>query len=122
MEKNYNFYITPQNEPQLKLKRLVHFLSCFWLIINCIVQAKIFPDVRLSLLFLAFVFGFYAFIQQIDGRKSNWAWWVLILFAIVSVAIPVFLILSYDLYWYLMVIAIQFIISIIIFFIFKKIK
>lgn len=120
MKKNYNFYITPQNEPQLKLKRLVHFLSCFWLIINCVVQAKIFSEV--FLLFLAFVIVFYGFIQQIDRRKSNWTWWGLVLFAIVSVAIPVFLILSYDLYWYLMVIAIQSVISIIIFFIFKKIK
>ena len=120
-KKKYDIYITPQNEPQIKLKRLIHFLSCFWLVINCIVLARLLPEPqKMRLIILAFVFIVFAFIQQIDNRRANWVWWSVIFCAILSVAIPVFDIFSYALYWYLIVIAVQIVISTIIFFIVKK--
>lgn len=119
-KKKYDYSISPHNEPQINLKRLLHFLSCLWLVINCIVLARLLPDRRLHLVFLAFVFIFYAFIQQIDTRRGNWAWWGMIFWAIFSVAMPISLVLAHNLYWYLTVIAGEIIISTIIFIIFKK--
>ena len=57
-KKKYDYSISPHNEPQINLKRLLHFLSCLWLVINCIVLARLLPDRRLHLVFLAFVFIF----------------------------------------------------------------
>ena len=120
-KKNYDWYITPQNEPHIHLKRLIHFLSCFWLVINCIVLARLLPEPqKIHLIMLAFVFIVYAFIQQIDNRRGNWVWWGIIFWAIISIAIPIYDIFSYELYWYLIVIAVQIVISTIIFFIVKK--
>jgi len=119
-KKKYDYRISPQTEPQINLKRLLHFLSCLWLVINCIVLARLLPDRRLQLVFLAFVFIFYAFIQQIDTRRGNWAWRDMIFWAIFSVAMPISLVLAHNLYWYLTVIAGEIIISTIIFIIFKK--
>ena len=120
-KKKYDVYITPQNEPQIKLKRLVHFLCCFWFAINCIVLARLLPDSqKMRFILLAFVLIVCAFIQQMDNRRDNWAWWGLIFFAIFSVVILVMDILAYGLYWCLIVIAVQILISTIIFIIFKK--
>ena len=120
-KKKYEYRITPQNEPHIHLKRLIHFLSCFWLVINCIVLARLLPEPKkTSLIMIAFVFIFYAFIQQVDDRRGNWVWYGIVFIAIISVALPAFLIFSYELYWYLIVIAVQIVISTIIFIIFKK--
>ena len=119
-KKKYDVYITPQNEPHIHLKRLIHFLFCFWLVINCIVLAILLPETWSFLLPLAFVFIFYAVIQQIDNRRGNWIWFGIIFIASFSVAMPAFVIFSYKLYWYLIVIAAQILISTIIFIIFKK--
>jgi len=120
-KKKYEYRITPQNEPHIHLKRLIHFLSCFWLVINCIVLARLLSEPRkIPLLLLAFVFIVLAFIDQIDDRRGVWAWGRIIIFPILFVAIPVFYIFSYNIYWYLIVIAVQIIISTIIFFIVKK--
>ena len=120
-KKKYDCYVSPQNEPHMKQKRLLHFLSCFWLVINCIVFANLLPTPKTSpLIALAFVFIVYAFIQQIDQRRSAWAWWAIIFWSIASVAISAGCILAYELYWYFIVIAAQIIISTIIFCICKK--
>ena len=120
-KKKYEYRITPQNEPHMKFKRLLHFLSCFWLVINCIVLARLLSEPRkIPLLLLAFVFIVLAFIDQIDDRRGMWAWGRIIIFPILSVAIPVFHIFSYNIYWYLIVIVAQILISTIIFIIFKK--
>jgi hypothetical protein len=120
-KKKYDIYITPQNEPHIHLKRLLHFLSCFWFVINCIVPARLLPEPKkTSLIVIALVIIVYAFIHQIDNRRGNWIWWSIIFWAIISVVIPMTFILENDLYWYLIVIAVQILISTIIFFIFKK--
>lgn len=121
-KKKYDIYITPQNEPHIHLKRLLHFLSCFWFVINCIVPARLLPEPKkTSLIMMAFVIIVHAFMQQIDNRRGNWVWWGIIFWAIASVALPVmYIVLENDLYWYLIVIAAQILISTIIFFIFKK--
>ena len=69
---------------------------------------------------IAFVFIFYAFIQQVDDRRGKWVWFGIVFIAIISVVLPAFVIFSYELYWYLIVIAAQILISTIIFIIFKK--
>ena len=120
-KKKYDWRITPQNEPHIHLKRLIHFLSCFWLVINCIVLARLLPEPKkTSLIMIAFVFIFYAFIQQVDNRRGNWVWFGIVFIAIISVVLPAFVIFSYELYWYLIVIAAQILISTIIFIVFKK--
>ena len=121
-KKKYDYKISPQNEPHIHLKRLLHFLSCFWFVTNCIVPARLLPEPKkTSLIGIALVIIVYAFMQQIDNRRGNWVWWGIIFFAIASVALPVmYIVLENDLYWYLIVIAAQILISAIIFFIFKK--
>ncbi len=120
-KKKYDIYITPQNEPHIHLKRLLHFLSCFWFVINCSVPARLLPEPKkTSLIAIALVIIVYAFMQQIDNRRGNWVWWGIIFWAIISVVIPMTFILENDLYWYLIVIAAQILISTIIFLIFKK--
>jgi hypothetical protein len=122
-KKKYDIYITPQNEPHIHLKRLLHFLSCFWFVINCIVPARLLPEPKkTSLIMMAFVIIVHAFMQQIDNRRGNWVWWGIIFWAIASVVLPVMYILENDLYWYLIFIAVQIIISTIILFIVKKNK
>ena len=120
-KKKYEYRITPQNEPHIHFKRLLHFLSCFWLVINCIVLARLLSEPRkIPLIMFAFVFIVLAFIDQIDDRRGVWAWGRIIIFPIISVVLPVFETFSYELYWYLIVIAVQILVSIIIFLIFKK--
>ena len=120
-KKKYDIYISPQNEPHIHLKRLLHFLSCFWFVINCIVLARLLPEPKkTSLIGIALVIIVYAFIQQIDNRRGNWTWFGIVFWAIASVVMLVMYILENDLYWYLIVIAVQILISTIIFLIFKK--
>ena len=120
-KKKYDYRITPQNEPHMKFKRLLHFLSCFWLVVNCIVLARLLPEPRkTSLILIAFVMIVHAFLQQIDDRRGNWVWFGLVFFAIFSVAMPIMFVFAHDLYWYLIVIVAQILISTIIFIIFKK--
>ena len=120
-KKKYDIYISPQNEPHIHLKRLLHFLSCFWFVINCIVLARLLPEPKkTSLIGIALVIIVYAFMQQIDNRRGNWTWFGIVFWAIASVVMLVLYILENDLYWYLIVIAVQILISTIIFLIFKK--
>jgi hypothetical protein len=120
-KKKYDIYISPQNEPHIHLKRLLHFLSCFWFVINCIVLARLLPEPKkTSLIGIALVIIVYAFMQQIDNRRGNWTWFGIVFWAIASVVMLVMDILENDLYWYLFVIAVQILISTIIFLIFKK--
>ena len=77
--RKYDYDISPQNEPYIHFKRLLHFLSCFWFVINCIVLAKLLPDQhKMPLIGLAFVIIVYALIQQIDQRRGNWTWFGII--------------------------------------------
>ena len=120
MKKGHNFYISPQNVPRIKLKRLLHLLSNMCLIINLIVFAVLLPEIRLWTLGLAFVFVAYLFLQLFDKRKDQWAWWVIIFGIVLSIAISVCYITLFDLYFYFAILAAQLIISSVIFYIFKK--
>ncbi len=119
-KKKYGDCVTPQNDPAIGIKRLLHFLLSLFLIINLIILARLLPDIRNQSVALAFVFIFYAIIQQIDRRKSNWAWWAIVFFSFFSFALPVWFVLSFDLDWYLAVIALQMTVSAAIFFIYRK--
>ena len=56
MKKNYNYWVTHQSTPQVKLKRILHILSSTCLVINLIIFAILLPDIRLWTLGLAFCF------------------------------------------------------------------
>ena len=120
MKKNYNYWVTPQNTPQFKLKRILHILSNACLVINLIAFAILLPEIRLWTLGLAFVFTAYLFLQLFDKRKDQWAWWGIIFGIVFSLVISVCYILLFDLYLYFIVIAIQIIVSTIVFCIFKR--
>ena len=120
MKKNYNYYVTPQNTPQFKLKRILHILSNASLVINLIVFAISLPDIRLWTFGLAFFFLAYTFLQLFDKRRDQWAWWVVIFGIFISIAVSVCYVLLFDLYLYFIVIAAQIIISTITFCILKK--
>ena len=119
MKKNYNYWSTPQNTPQFKLKRILHILSNACLVINLIVFAILLPEIRLWTLGLAFLFLAYTFLQLFDKRKDQWAWWVIIFGIVLSIAISVCYVLLFDLYLYFLVIMAQVIISTVIFRILK---
>ena len=120
MKKSYNYWVTPQNTPHLKSKRILHILSNTCLVINLIIFAILLPDVRLWTLGLAFVFTAYLFLQLFDKRKDQWAWWGIIFDVFISIAVSLCYILLFNLYLYFIVIAAQIIISIIIFCILTK--
>ena len=120
MKKNYNYWGTPQNTPQFKLKRILHILSSTFLVVNLIVFAILLPDIRIWTLGLAFCFIAYIFLQLFDKRKDQWAWWVIVFGIVLSLAVPVCYILLFDLYFYFAILAAQLIISSVIFYIFKK--
>ena len=120
MKKNYNYFVTPQNTPQFKLKRLLHILSSACLIINLIVFAILITERRLWTLGLAFCFLAYTFLQLFDRRKDQWAWWVIIFGIILSIAISVCYIILFDLYFYFAILVAQLIILSVIFCVFKK--
>ena len=119
MKKNYNYWVTPQNTPQFKSKRILHILSSACLVINLIVFAILLPQIRLWTLGLAFLFLAYTFLQLFDKRKDQWAWWVIIFDIVVSIAISVCYVLLFDLYLYFLVIVAQVIILTVIFRILK---
>ena len=120
MKKNYNYWVTPHNTPQFKLKRILHILSNTCLVINLIVFAILLPEIRLWTLGIAFVSTAYLFLQLFDKRKDQWAWWDIIFGIVLSLVISVCYILLFDLYLYFIVIAIQIIVSTIVFCIFKR--
>ena len=120
MKKNYNYWVTPQNTPQFRSKRILHILSNTCLVINLIIFAILLPEIRLWTLGIAFVFTAYLFLQLFDKRKDQWAWWVIIFGIVISLVISVCYILLFDLYLYFIVIAIQIIVSTIVFCIFKR--
>ena len=120
MKKNYDYYITPQNTPQIKSKRILHILSNTCLVINLIVFAILIPNIRLWTLGLACLFIAYIFLQLFDKRKYQWAWWVIIFGIVLSIAISVCYIILFDLYFYFTILAAQLIISSVIFCVFKK--
>ena len=119
MKKNCNYWATPQNTPQFKLKRILHILSSTCLVINLIVFAILLPQIRLWTLGLAFLFLAYTFLQLFDKRRDQWAWWVIIFGIVLSIAISVCYVLLFDLYLYFIVIVAQVIISTVIFRILK---
>ena len=119
MKKNYNDWVTPHT-PQFKSKRILHILSITCLVINLIVFAILLPEIRLWTLGIAIVFTAYLFLQLFDKRKDQWAWWVIIFGIVLSLVISVCYILLFDLYLYFIVIAIQIIVSTIVFCIFKR--
>lgn len=120
MKKNYDYYVTPQNTPKFKLKRILHILSNACLVINLIVFSILFPDIRLWTLGLAFCFLAYTFLQLFDKRKEQWTWWVIIFGIVLSIAISMCYILLFDFYLYFAILGGQIIIPSIIFLIFKK--
>ena len=120
MKKDYNYWVTPHNTPQFKLKRILHILSSTCLVINLIIFAILLPNIRLWTLGLAFCFLAYTFLQLFDKRKDQWAWWVIIFGIVLSLAISVCYIILFDLYLYFVVIAVQVIISTVIFGMLKR--
>ena len=122
MKKNYNYWVTPHNTPQFKLKRILHILSSACLVINLIAFAILLPEIRLWTLGLAFLFLAYTFLQLFDKRKDQWAWWVIIFGIVLSIAISVCYVILFNLYLYFVVIAVQVIISTEIFYIFYIFK
>ena len=120
MKKDYNYWVTPHNTPRFKLKRLLHILSSSCLVVNLVVFAILLPDIRLWTLGLALFFLAYTFLQLFDKRKDQWAWWVIVFGIVLSLAVPVCYILLFDLYFYFAVIGTEFIISSVIFYVFKK--
>ena len=115
MKKNHNYWFTPHNTPQFKLKRILHILSSTCLVINLIVFEILLPDIRLWTLGIAFCFLAYTFLQLFDKRKDQWALWAMIFGIFVSIAVSVCYVVLFDLYPYFIVIAAQIIISTVVF-------
>ncbi len=120
MKKNYNYFVTPQNTSQFKLKRILHILSNTCLVINLIVFAILLPDIRLWTLGLAFIFIAYTLLQLFDKRRDEWDWWVIVFGIILSVAVSVCYVILFDLYLYFIILAVQIIVSTVVFYILKK--
>lgn len=120
MKKDYDRYISPQNNPQIKSKRLVHLLSSSCLVVNLIVFAILLPDIRAWTLGLAVVFLGYAILMLFDERKSEWAWWSIILGIVISIAVSICYTLLFSLYFYFAVMGVEIILSSVIFYVFKK--
>jgi len=120
VKKDYDKYISAQNNPKIKLKRFLHLLSNGWLVINLLVFAVLLPDIRVWTLCLAAVFAGYAIILLFDKRKGEWAWWSIIVEIIISIALSVCYILVFALYFYFAIICAQIVVSAVLLHIFNK--
>ncbi len=120
VKKDYDKYVSPQNNPNIKLKRFLHLLSNGWLVINLLVFAVLLPDIRVWTLCLAAVFAGYAIILLFDKRKSEWAWWSIVTGTIISIAVSAGYVIVFELYFYLAVICAQIVVSAVLLHIFNR--
>ena len=120
MKKSYDIYISPQNNPRIHSKRLLHLLSNGFLVVNLVVFAVLLPDVRGWTVGLAAIFAAYTVLLFFDKRKREWTWWNLVFMTVVTIAISVCYILLFDLYFYFAIVGAEIILSSLLFFVLKK--
>ncbi len=120
MKKDYDGLISPQNDPHIRQKRILHLLSNGWLVLNLIVFAILVPEIRAWTVVLAVVFAVLTLIILSDERKSAWTWGSIIGEGVVSIAISVCYTLLIESRWYFAVIGAEVIISIVLLYIAKK--
>ena len=121
MKKAYDKYINPQNNPNIKLKRLIHILSNSLFVINLIIFSILLPDTRIFSLVLGILFAVHAVLLLLDNRKCEWTWLSIIFFAIIQTAITISYILLFSIYFYFTIICIEIIISVVLIYVLIKV-
>lgn len=105
MGKDYDVYVTPQNTPRFRERRMLFVAAMGMLTANLVVFACLVPEIRRGMIVCAVLITAFSVVQYFENRKAMWTWWYLLTDCVLFVLLKVGLLLRLDAYWYLAVLA-----------------
>ena len=105
MGKNYDVYVTPQNTPRFRERRMLFVAAMGMLTGNLVVFACLVPEIRRGMLVCAVLSTAFTVMQYFENRKAMWTWWYILADCALFPLLTVGLLLRLDAYWYLAVLA-----------------
>ena len=96
MKKDYDTYVTPQNTPNFRERRIIFLESMFFLLINLLVFSIVFPEEQKTSLVLFFVFLIFTIAQHFDARKDLWTWFSITVYGLIAISVTSFQIFTHS--------------------------
>ena len=103
MGKNYDVYVTPQNTPRFRERRMLFMIAMGMLTANLVVFAFLVPEIRRGMIVCAVLGTALTVVHFFENRKAMWTWWYILTNCVLFALLTVGLILRLDAYWYLAV-------------------
>lgn len=105
MGKNYDVYVTPQNMPRFRERKILFLTAMGLLTVNLLVFACLFPEIRREMIVIVVLSAVLTAVQYFEKRKAMWTWWYILTGCVLFALLTVGLILRLGAYWYLAVLA-----------------
>ena len=111
MGKNYDSYVTSQNTPHLKARKILFSQSMIFLAVNCVLSGIACPELTPDVFILAVVFAGYTVVQLFDRRTTQWTWGVIAANYLIYIGVSAALLIVFALFWMLYVLSAEPVIS-----------
>lgn len=105
MGKEYDAYVTQQNTPRFRKRRMLFVAAMGMLTANLVVFACLVPEIRRGMIVCAVLSSAFTVVQYFENRKAMWTWWYILTDCALFPLLTVGLLLRLDAYWYLAVLA-----------------
>lgn len=105
MKKDYDEYVTPQNTPRFRERRILYLASMGMLTANLAMMALLAPDIRRVSVIGALLAAGLGAARYFDARKVMWTWWYLMTGFLGNILLTAALIFCSGAYWYFWVLA-----------------
>ena len=101
MGKRYDWYVTPQNTPRFKERRILFLTAMGILVLNLILVGILLSENVAWFLSSAFFFAFFAAIHCFDNRREMWTRGYVIFWIVFVFAVSPILFLWHKAYWWM---------------------
>ncbi len=100
MKKRYDCYVTSQNTPRFKERRLLFLVAMGILVLNLALTAVFLAENMTWFLVCAFLLAGFTVVQCFDSRREMWTWGYVIFWIISAFAASAALFLYHKAYWW----------------------
>lgn len=105
MGKNYDVYVTPQNTPRFRERRMLFVAAMGMLTANLVVFACLVPEIRRGMIVCAVLSSAFTVVQYFENRKAMWTWWYILSVCATDLLVTAYFCFLLELSWFLAVMA-----------------
>lgn len=105
MGKDYDVYVTPQNTPRFRERKIIFAAAMGLQALNWLLLALVFADGRRGMILMALMTIGFTVVQWVDQRKAMWTWRYILSVCAIDLLVTAYFCFLLELSWLLAVMA-----------------